>query len=79
MKTYLITIVSGIPHETNTTDVFVTQDKAKAQKWVDRYNRIIDENTERIVQAYNDDRQCYQLDFIYYERPFAHFTEIDFR
>jgi ABC-type Fe3+/spermidine/putrescine transport system ATPase subunit len=79
MKNYLITIVSGISHEINTDNVFVTQDKEKAQKWVDRYNRIIDENTERIEQKWNDGELCHHSYFIYYERPAAYFTEIDFR
>jgi len=51
---YLVKICSGMYEDYTEQNIFVTRDKDKAKKWVDRYNRIVDENVDRIQTYYDD-------------------------
>jgi hypothetical protein len=55
---------------------FVTFNKSKAEKWVARFNKIVDDNKDRIRKYYQGDmisREPFMGDLIYYNEPNAGF------
>lgn len=52
---YIVLLCSGQWDDYHETPIFVTLDKEKAENWVCRFNRIIEENQERILGFYDDE------------------------
>ena len=80
---YLVSVCTGSYEDYTEHEIFVTNDKTLATKWKDRYNRIIDENKDRI-KHYRDDCNCnkklpFWHDEIYYNEPVAKILEVEFR
>lgn len=76
---YAVEITEGMSHEIYSYIHFVTHDKALAERWVERFNKIIDDNRDRVTEAYNRDEDCFWCDWIVYENPHAEVREIEYR
>lgn len=63
--------------------IFATSDKKRAEKWRDKYNRIIDNNKDRITQYYDDDNfdkpEPFWYDEMSYGLPIAQIKEVEWR
>jgi len=59
--------------------VFATHDKEFAHKWAERFNNIIDNNTNRVTEIYNREEDCFWCSYIIHERPFARVKKIKYR
>lgn len=62
---------------------FITKDEEKAVDWVNRYNRIIQDNKQRMIDFENkaEDNDVFPLwyDLILYTEPIARVEEVDYR
>ena len=81
---YIVKIGTGSYDDYYEREEFACFDLEKAQKWVDRFNKIIDENRKRIQAFYSDPAvyrsdQPFWHDFIKYEDPNAMLTRVDIR
>lgn len=81
-KTYLVVVATGCYDDYIENVIFVTNDKDKADSWVTRYNKIIDDNLDRIREfpiqdPENDEPFWYWL--INYQDPFAKVIESEYR
>ena len=76
---YLVLVATGSYDDYNENPIFVTQDKKKALSWVNRYNKIIKDNTDRINRFKFKKKEpfCYWL--IQYEQPVAIVKEVELR
>jgi hypothetical protein len=79
MEGYLVEILEGSVHECYHNTVFVTEDKEKAENWINRFNSIIDLNRRRISDNYDKDIYCLWCDYVIYESPFAKLKIIELR
>jgi hypothetical protein len=75
-KIYTATLTQGRYEDYYETIIFATFDKNKAEAWVDRFNRIIKENEERI---FNSDEDYFWNNFIRWENPIAIVQEFEVR
>ena len=80
---YLVAVCSGEYEDYTEHNIFATTDKDKAEKWRDKYNRIIDNNKDRINNYY-DDRdwvkpEPFWYDKINYDLPKARIREVELR
>jgi len=82
-KIYIIFIESGFYDTYITQPMFVTSDLSKAEKWVDRYNNIVKNSTNRFeknkLKYENTYNPPYLYDFIMKERPYAYITTSEIR
>lgn len=81
---YLVSICQGQFDDYTEHEVFVTASKDMADKWCSRFNKIIDENLDRIKHYYHDDKdyskpELFWYNFIYWETPFAKSVEVEQR
>lgn len=84
-KSYIVTITTGSSWDRDTYNKFVTLDKEYADTWVEKFNRIIENNKERIdkfaetPEFYNDETQLFWAEYIHYQSPSARVEEIELR
>ena len=80
---YLVNVCSGQYEVYTEREIFATADKERAEKWRDKYNRIIDNNKERIKHYYDDGNyekeQPFWYDKINYDSPMARVIEVKWR
>lgn len=63
---------------------FITLDKTKAEIWINRFNKIIEDNKLRFESYYESENDYHKmplfwLDYILEEKPFAYIKEIEIR
>ena len=77
---YVATIGIGSYGEYRENSIFCSTDKEKVEKWVNRLNKIIEDNTERI-KKYEccEKEQPFWYDYINWESPNALMREIPVR
>ena len=77
---YVAIVAMGKHEDYYENSIFCSTDKTKVEKWVNRLNKIIEDNTERI-KKYNDytKEQPYWYDYINWEFPLALIREIPIR
>lgn len=84
-KSYIVVITEGGAYEWSDYNKFVTDDKEKAEKWVEKFNRIVDNHIERINKFVRSDafmkseKEFSLHEHIYYNGPSASFREIEKR
>ena len=81
---YLVKVGSGCYEDYVEHEIFATIDKDVAEKWRDRYNLIISNNTDRINSYYDDDvyydkPEPFWFNLISYDRPIAMAVEVELR
>jgi predicted secreted protein len=80
---YVVQVCRGQYDDYWENEIFATADKARAEKWRDRYNRIIDDNKERIDNYYDDQDWSKPEPFWYseinWDVPRARVIEIEWR
>lgn len=80
---YLVMVCSGEHDDYTERHIFATTNKDTAEKWRDKYNRIIDNNKDRIIHYY-DDQDCDKPEPFWYNEinwdlPTARVIEIERR
>ena len=77
---YVAIVAMGSPEDYIENSIFCSTDKKKVEDWVNRLNKIIDDNTERI-KKYDDyeKEKPYWYDYINWESPLAIMREIPIR
>jgi ABC-type Fe3+-hydroxamate transport system substrate-binding protein len=74
---YAVSIKTAGSDEEEIEDfVFATTKKEKAEKWVKKFNRIVDENKERIQNIDWCDETPLWYDFLKWDQPTAEMKEI---
>lgn len=72
---YIVQEITGQWEDKWINVLFATLDKEKAEKWVERFNRIIDDADKRhrsINVNFEDDNSLpFWYEYIYYEKPVA--------
>ena len=78
---YLVIIVTGDSHDYIYHSHFATTDRDLALEWIDRFNKIIEDNEERIIKYDIDlnDNTPFWHDYITYDKPMAMLEEIKIR
>lgn len=81
---YVVSLVWGqIPEEYNEEEIFATSSIVKAEMWKKKYNRIVNENIQRIKHYYDDKNydkpKLFWYDELRYDEPKAHIAKIEFR
>ncbi len=80
---YLVQVCSGQYEDYREREMFATADKERAEKWRDKYNRIIDNNKDRIKHYYDDQDwnkpEPFWYDEINCNLPTARVIEIEWR
>lgn len=80
---YLVMVCNGQHEDYTERHIFATTDKDKAEKWRDKYNRIIDNNKDRINHYYDDGDYNKPVPFWYeainWDFPTAQVREIELR
>jgi hypothetical protein len=80
---YLVAVCSWQYEDYYEREVFVTADKDKAEKWKEKYNKIIDNNVDRITDYYKDEDYdkppCFWHDELSWDAPSAKITEVELR
>ena len=80
---YLVMVCSGEYEDYTERHIFATKDKKRAEKWRDKYNRIIDSNKDRINHYYDDQNwskpEPFWYDEINWYSPAAQVREIELR
>lgn len=82
MKHYLVYVGTWDFESFFTKEKFVTDNKEYAEYWVNKFNRIIDNNAERIMCNFDDEgtRKILLWEaFIVLDKPIAGYKEIEFR
>lgn len=74
MKAYLV----RVSDKTANQFIFVTTHRAKAEYWVERFNRIVEENRERITLNHISGVNCLWRVKVVCD-PIAAITEIELR
>ena len=79
-KIYVAMIATGRYDDYYETPVFASEDESKVNNWVERFNKIIKDNRERIV-SYKDnlDEQPFWFDCVMWESPRALMAGIPIR
>jgi hypothetical protein len=76
---YIVQIITGQWEDKWINVLFATLDKEKAEKWVERFNRIINDADKRhrsIDINFEDDSNLpFWYEYIYYESPRAEVKE----
>lgn len=73
---YLVKITQGLPHETFERLVFVTKNEETAKNFVTKFNKICEENKERIYDNYSIQQLSFWSEWIVYDDPVASYIEI---
>ena len=68
---YIAVIGSGEYEDYSETMVFCSFDKNIVQTWINRFNKIIEENEQRIKSNYEKDIDCFWSSCVVYEYPVA--------
>ena len=77
---YVAVVITGTNEYVNENNIFCSLDKTTVETWVNRLNKIIKDNTERIKKYYNYTKEPpYWYDYINYENPIAILREIPIR
>lgn len=80
---YLVSIRFGDIYDFGIENAFITKDYEKAEKWIEKFNKIVQNNYDRINHYYDDDifHKTPPLWFekIYSNEPVARLEEIEFR
>lgn len=80
---YLVQMCSGQYEDYREHHIFATVDKERAERWCDKYNRIIENNKDRISHYYDDGNydkpEPFWYSHIIYDSPIAIVEEIEFR
>lgn len=82
---FIVEVCEGTAYENNTYTKFVTDDKIKAEIWVNKFNRIIINHSERIKNIMSSDNYLnsgheYSLyEYICFQSPQASFRKIEKR
>lgn len=82
-KIYVAIIGSGGWEDYSESEVFASFDKDKVEKWVGRFNKIVEDNRDRIISCYDDDNydkpSLFWHDFIAYSKPIASAKSVKFK
>lgn len=89
-KVYIASVISSSRFKKDEVVKFGTLDKEKADKWVMKFNNIVNNNRERIKEfmqydEYNEfdgitpEKYLLWAEFIYYYKPIAKITEIELK
>lgn len=79
---HLVIVATGSYEDYMEITMFVTDDKEKALLWVKKYNKIIEDNTERMekyVFKSNQEKYPFWYELINYEQPKSMVREIKYR
>lgn len=79
---HLVTIATGSYDDYHESSIFVTDDKEKALLWVEKYNKIIKDNTDRIVNYVfkeEQEKEPFWYWLIAYEKPIAIVRQVEHR
>lgn len=77
---YIASIGKGDYDDYREEDIFCSKDKDKVKKWVNKFNRIIKDNEERISKYnYKSDKVPFWYGFIKWEYPTAFIKEVPIR
>jgi len=77
---YIAIIAMGKYEDYIENNIFCSIDKTKVENWVNRLNKIIEDNTERIKKYDNYTKeQPFWGDYIYWENPVAIMQEVPIR
>ena len=83
---YLVQLCSGQYEDYTQNEVFATTDKERAEKWCDKFNKIIEDNEDRIDKYYDDDdcddydkEHPFWYDIMMYDCPTARFVKVELR
>lgn len=80
---YLVKVGQGSCDDYHEHEIFATIDKELADEWVIKFNRILDENLERIKCYYDDDNwdkaPLFLHDDIAYDTPNALISKVKLR
>lgn len=74
---YIAFIGSGTYEGYYESMIFASNDKNKVDNWVDRFNRIIRDNYDRVSEC--SDNECFWYDLIIYERSMAFMRTVSVR
>ena len=82
-KMYLVEIDGEEYEDSYDFQVFVTDNKFKAILWVNKFNRIMEANIDRIQSFYNDNdytkREPYLWSSLSSDKPTASYRGIEYR
>lgn len=80
---YVVYVAQGERDDYHKYNIFATLNKSKAEQWKDKYNRIIQNNKERIRKYYNDGNydkpHLFWYNELAYDTPCANIREIPIR
>lgn len=78
---YIVKIATGQCEDYYEAFQFATTSKGKAERWVERFNKIIDDNRERITDSEldSDYNSLFWHNYIVYEEPAALIEETELR
>lgn len=80
-KIYIAAIVTGDQYDNSTHNIFATEDKQRVEKWIERYNKIINDNKKRIndFDIESESPTPFMYDEIQYNDPIAIMREVELR
>ena len=76
---YLVMVATGSYDDYNESPIFITESKKKALLWVNRYNKIIKDNTDRINRFEFKGEEPFWYWLIQYEQPTAIMKQVEHR
>ena len=80
---YIAVIGQGEYGDYYESEIFASFDKDKVEKWVSKFNKIVEDNRDRICSHYDDGdynkNDLFWYDYISYSRPIAIITTVEFR
>jgi len=68
---YLVSIRSGDIYDFGIENIFITKDYEKAEKWIEKFNKIIRDNQDRIENYYKTDEDYMKEQPLWYERIYS--------
>lgn len=78
-KAYIVKVEQDVFWEIYQYNKFVFLDKSKAEIWVEKFNRIVEENRVRLSDAYYNNKQNLWTKFVTDQNPTAYMEEIEIR
>ena len=79
---HLVMVATGSYDDYNESPIFVTENKEKALLWVEKYNKLIKDNTDRInnyVFKEQQEKEPFWYWLIQYEQPTAMIRKVEYR
>lgn len=78
---YVAVIATGSHEDYQEDNVFCSTDKDKVEKWVDRFNKIVEDNEERIRERVKEQDEPYPFwyGFIFWDGAYAEIHKIPIR